>query len=317
MEIGYHASHEQFPPSELLRLTERAEELGFEAVLSSDHLAPWSRDRSEGGFAYAWLGAVAVRTRLRLGVVTAPGYRYHPAVVAQAVATVAELAPGRLTPALGSGQALNEHVTGEPWPDKPERNERLAECATVIRALLAGEQVDHDGRVPVRDAELFTLPPEMLPLFGAALTPESAAHVGRWADGLITVAGPRRQLEEVIGAFRSAAGDRPVHIQLHLSWAETDEQARAAAADNWRANALPPEKNEDLRTPADLDRATEGIDAADLEESVLMSADPGVHADRLAELADLGVERTYLHHVGRDQAAFLESYAERVLSRLR
>lgn len=318
MQIGFHASHEQFAPSELLRLARRAEEVGFDAVLSSDHLAPWSTSQGHSGFAYAWLGAALTSTDLPYGVVTAPGDRYHPAVVAQAVATLAELAPGRFAPYLGSGQALNEHVTGRPWPGKPERNRRLAECVQVIRALLAGETVDHDGLVTVRQARLYSLPPTVPPLYAAALTASTAAAVAEWADGLITVATPPPKLREVVDAFRSAAGeDRPVHLQAHLSWADTDEQARTQALSSWRANALPPEMTESLTTPEAFDRATRDVQAADLEPSVLMTADLSRYAEALHTWRDLGVDRVYLHQVGPDQDGFLNAFADRVLPQLR
>jgi probable non-F420 flavinoid oxidoreductase len=318
MQIGFHASHEQFPPSELLRLAQHAEQCGFDAVVSSDHLAPWSATQGHSGLAYAWLGAAVSTTRLPYGVVTAPGDRYHPAVVAQAIATIADLAPGRFLPYLGSGQALNEHVTGRPWPDKTVRNQRLTECGHVIRRLLAGDTVDHDGLVTVRDARLYTLPAVVPPLYAAALTPASAATLGAWADGLITVASAPPKLREIIDSFRSASGrELPVHVQVHLSWADTDEQARAQALRNWRANALPPELTETLTTPQQFDTATRDVTAADLETSVLMSADPGRHAEALHELDGLGVERVSLHNVGPDQERFLDDFAEQVLPRLR
>jgi probable non-F420 flavinoid oxidoreductase len=318
MQIGFHASHEQFPPSQLLDLARRAEDVGFDAVLSSDHLAPWSASQGHSGFAYAWLGAALTSTTVPYGVVTAPGDRYHPAVVAQALATLADLGPGRLVPYLGSGQALNEHVTGRRWPDKPERNQRLAECAQVIGSLLAGETVDHDGLVTVRDARLYSLPDTVPPLFAAALTPATAAAVAGWADGLITVAARPAGLREVVDAFRSAAGeDRPVHLQAHLSWADTDEEARDQALRRWRANALPPELTESLTTPEQFDLATRDVTASDLEGSVLMSSDLSRYADALHSWAALGIDRVYLHQVGPDQERFLDSFADRVLPQLR
>ncbi|HWJ10358.1 MAG TPA: LLM class flavin-dependent oxidoreductase, partial [Nocardioides sp.] len=144
VQVGYHASHEQFPPSRLLTVARRAEQAGFDALLSSDHLAPWSLRQTEAGFAWSWLGAALATTSLPAGIVTAPGDRYHPVIVAQAIGTLAEMFPGRIVASLGSGEALNEHVTGRPWPPKSVRNERLAECASVIRRLLAGEEVTHD-----------------------------------------------------------------------------------------------------------------------------------------------------------------------------
>ena len=147
--IGYHASHEQHPPGRLLGDAHYAVEAGFGAVSSSDHITTWSRDQGESGFAWSWLGAAMATTDVPFGVVNAPGQRYHPAIIAQAIATLGEMFPGRLTVALGSGEASNEHITGAAWPDKPTRNARLLECVEVIRALLRGEEVSHDGLVRV------------------------------------------------------------------------------------------------------------------------------------------------------------------------
>jgi G6PDH family F420-dependent oxidoreductase len=152
--FGFHASHEQVAPRDLLDAVRRAETSGFEAAMCSDHFAPWSVLQGESGFAWSWLGSALEATRLRHGVVSAPVQRYHPAILAQAAGTLAGMYPERLWLALGSGQALNEHVTGDPWPPKAERDARLVECFEIMRALLAGEEVSHDGRVCVDRARL-------------------------------------------------------------------------------------------------------------------------------------------------------------------
>ena len=152
--IGIHASHEQIAPRALLTAMREAEAAGFERAWSSDHFSPWSERQGESGFAWSWLGAALHATSMPYGVVNAPGQRYHPAIVAQAAATLAEMFPGRLSVALGTGEFSNEHITGEPWPGKAVRNARLRECVEVIRALFAGEAVDHDGLVTVDRAKL-------------------------------------------------------------------------------------------------------------------------------------------------------------------
>ncbi|GAA0636623.1 TIGR03885 family FMN-dependent LLM class oxidoreductase [Sporichthya brevicatena] len=312
MDIGYHASHEQFPPSDLLALALHAEAAGFAAIHSSDHLAPFSERQGESGFAWSWLGSAMALTSLPYGVVSAPGQRYHPVVLAQAIATVAEMWPGRLTVALGSGQALNEHVTGDVWPRKPVRNARLRECAQILRRLLAGETVDSDGPVRVRAARLYSLPAHTPELFAAALSPATAREVGAWADGLITVHCP--DLPKVVAAFREGGGEgKPVHVQVHLSWAETQDEVEAQALDQWRVNALPPILNEELELPAQFDAASAHVPVSALTDSVVLSPDLGRHAEVLAGCAELGVERVYLHQVGRDQAAFLDAFGAKVL----
>jgi G6PDH family F420-dependent oxidoreductase len=147
--IGWHASHEQIAPSQLLEDARSAEAAGFQAAWSSDHFAPWSSRQGQSGFTYSWLGAAMATTSLPFGMVTAPGQRYHPAIVAQALATLAEMFPERLSAALGSGEFMNEHITGDPWPAKSVRNARLRECVDIIRALLAGDEVTHDGPLEV------------------------------------------------------------------------------------------------------------------------------------------------------------------------
>src|SRR5918998_1447873 len=171
--FGYQASHEQHRPSELLEYVLAAEAAGFEAAMCSDHFHPWTDAQGQSGFAWSWLGAALQATSLSFGTVTAPGARYHPAIVAQAAATVAEMFPERFWLAIGTGEALNEAITGARWPTKPERNERLMECAEVMRALWRGETVTHHGRVNVQEARLYSLPDKPPQLFGAALTPET------------------------------------------------------------------------------------------------------------------------------------------------
>jgi len=157
--IGFHASHEQLPPSALLRSVVAAEAAGFQAATCSDHFAPWSSRQGNSGFAWSWLGAALQATGVTFGVVNAPGQRYHPAIIAQAAATLSEMFPERFWVALGSGEASNEHITGDRWPAKAERVARLGEAVAVIRALLAGEEtalaVAHDQwRTNVFDSSL-------------------------------------------------------------------------------------------------------------------------------------------------------------------
>ena len=184
VRFGYHASHEQFPPSELLRLVQKAEDAGFDAAKCSDHFRPWGSQQGHAGFAWSWLGAALARTSFPVGSISAPGYRYHPAIVAQGAATLAEMFPGRFWLALGSGQRLNEDIMGVAWPEKSERNARLKESADLIRRLLAGERVSHYGRITMVDAEIYSRPATSPLLLGAAVTEATAEFVGGWADGL-------------------------------------------------------------------------------------------------------------------------------------
>ena len=315
--IGLHCSHEQISPSRLLTHVREAEAAGFGAAMSSDHFSPWSERQGESGFAWSFLGAALQATALPFGVVNAPGQRYHPAIIAQAAATLAEMFPGRLWVALGSGEASNEHITGDGWPAKATRSARLRECVDVIRALFAGEVVNHDGLVRVDRARLWTLPAEPPSLIGAAVSADTARWCGGWADGLVTLNQPRDALERVVAAFREGGGEgRPLYLQVHLSWAETEEEALRIAHDQWRTNVFRPPLVWDLETVELFDLAAQHVRPEDVRQSVLVSADPGQHLAWLREFAELGFEQIYLHHVGQDLRPFIDAFGERVLPEL-
>lgn len=314
--IGFHASHEQVHPKALLRAVQRAEEVGFTAAMSSDHFSPWSERQGHSGFAWAWLGAAMATTSLPFGIVNAPGQRYHPAIVAQAAATLTAMNPGRLWVALGTGEASNEHITGDRWPPKPERTARLEECVDAIRRLHAGEEVTHEGLVRIDRARIWTLPDEPPPLIGAAVTPETAARVAAWADGLVTVAQSMDDLRRVLGAYRDAGGTGPASLQVHLSYAATDDEALAIAHDQWRSNVFGPPACWDIDSVEAFDAVSERVRPEDVKESVLVSCDSKQHAAWIAERAELGFDAIYLHHVGQDQDEFLDVFGGDVLPEL-
>lgn len=311
--IGFHASHEQLPPGALLKAVRDAEAAGFAAAMCSDHLAPWGEAQGHSGHSWSWLGAALEATSLSFGVVTAPVQRYHPAVVAQAIATLAEMFPGRFWAALGSGEALNEHVTGEPWPPKEARDARLLEAVDVIRRLHAGEEVSVDGHVRVDRARVWSLPEEPPALIGAAVSEETARTVGGWADGLITVNQPLETLERVLEAFREEGGDKPAYLQVHLSWAETEEQAVAVAHEQWKTNVFGSDLAWNLEVPRQFDEAARFVGHEDVRDAVLVSPDVDQHITWLTEYAELGFDRIYLHHVGQEQAEFIRVFGDRVL----
>ncbi|SQD96851.1 putative non-F420 flavinoid oxidoreductase [Parafrankia sp. Ea1.12] len=314
--FGIHASHEQIAPGELLRAVVLAERSGFGAAMSSDHFSPWSARQGESGFAWTWLGAAMQATGLPFGIVTAPGQRYHPAISAQAIATVAAMFPGRFWAALGTGEASNEHITGDPWPAKPIRAARLRECVDVLRALFAGEEVTHHGLVTVDRARLWTLPAEPPALVGAAVSPETAAWCAEWADGLITVNGPEERLRAVADAYRDAGGRGPLRLQVHLSYAPDADEARRLAHDQWRSNVFPPPACWDIDHVDTFDAVSAHVPPAVVAETVNISSEPGWHADRLARYTELGFEEIFLHHVGQQLDEFIEVFAGSVLPEL-
>lgn len=315
--IALHCSHEQIPPSRLLRAVRRAEEAGFQGGMSSDHFSPWSERQGESGFAWSFLGAALARTGLPFGVVNAPGQRYHPAIVAQAAASLAEMFPGRLWVALGTGENSNEHITGDAWPAKEERTARLRECVDVMRALFAGEEVTHHGRVVVDRARLYTLPQQPPPLIGAAVSEATARWAGSWADGLATVNAPADHLRRMIDAFRAGGGNGRLVLQVHLAWAPTEEEALRIAHDQWRTNVFDPPVCWDVATVAEFDARARDVTPEDVRAKVLVSADLERHVQWLRELAALGFDEIALHHVGEDLDPFIDAFGEHVLPALR
>lgn len=311
--IGYHASHEQISPGALLSAVLDAEEAGFGAAMCSDHLAPWGSGQGHSGHAWSWLGAALEATSLSLGVVTAPVQRYHPAVAAQAIATLAGMYPGRFWAALGSGEAINEHVTAEPWPPKRDRDERLLEAVEVIKRLLAGEEVSAEGHVRVDRARVWSLPETPPPLLGAAVSEQTARIVGGWADGLITVNQPIEALQRVIDAFREDGGDKPAYLQVHLSWADSEERALEVAHEQWKTNVFGSALAWNLETPGQFDEAARFVRPEDVRQSVLVSSDVDQHVAWLTRYAEIGFDHIYLHHVGQEQAEFISVFGEHVI----
>jgi len=315
--IGFHAQHEQAHPRDLRDSAVRAEQAGFDAVMCSDHLAPWSRSQGHSGFTWTWLGAALQATqRVPMGAFHAPGQRYHPVISAQAIATVAAMFPGRFPwVALGSGEALNEHVTGDRWPTKDLRMARLRECVDVMRGLWRGEEVTHRGLVVVDRARVWSLPDIPPRLVAGAISPETAAWAAGWADGFITVNQPPDLLRRLVGAYRDAGGRGTLHLQVHLSWAQDDETALAVAHDKWRSNCLPTSLAWELETPEQFEAATRHVPPEEVARNVLVSSDPGRLAERLREFQELGFEELYLHPVGDDDE-FIDVFGAKVLPQL-
>ncbi|MFG1799685.1 TIGR03885 family FMN-dependent LLM class oxidoreductase [Micromonospora carbonacea] len=315
--FGFHASHEQIHPARLLEAVIHAERAGFDAAMSSDHFSPWSARQGESGFAWSWLGAALQATDLPFGVVNAPGQRYHPAIIAQAIGTLGAMYPGRFWAALGTGEASNEHITGDPWPRKDVRAARLRECVDVIRALLAGEEVSHDGLVTVDRAKLWTRPEQPPALIGAAVSVATARWCAQWADGLITVNAPTAHLREMIDAYRDAGGRGPLHLQVHVSWAPEQAEAEAIAYDQWRSNVFAPPVCWDLETAEHFDVVSADVPMAKVAAAVNVSADLGRHVGWLEEYLELGFDQIALHHVGQQQRAFIDTFGAQVLPKLR
>jgi probable non-F420 flavinoid oxidoreductase len=315
--IGFHASHEQIAPRQLLADVQHAERAGFEMAMCSDHLFPWSQRQGHSGYTWSWLGAALATTDLAFGCVSAPGQRYHPAVHAQKIATLGQMFPGRFWVALGSGENMNEHVTGERWPTKEVRTRRLEECVEVIRRLLEGEEVTHDGLVTVDRARVWERADPVPLLVAPATSVASAARVAAWADGLVTLNQPVETLRELLAAYRDAGGRGTASLQVHLSWAPDEDEAEGIAHDQWRSNVFSEPVNWDTATPESFDVVSQHVRPEAVREHVRVSSDLGRHRAWLEEYASLGFDDIYLHFVGQEQERFIDTFGEKVLPALR
>jgi coenzyme F420-dependent glucose-6-phosphate dehydrogenase len=316
-KIAYHCSHEQFSPSALLEYAVMAEKAGFNALHSSDHFQPWSSAQGHSGFTFSWMGAVMQATSLPIGMVCAPGQRYHPVMVAQALATLGEMFPDRLFMSLGSGEAVNEYFSGETWPSKPQRNERLKECFEIINRLLDGEVVNQNGHIKVQDAKLYTLPNVKPQLIGAAVTPETARWMGSWANGMVTINKPLDQLKEVIAAFREGGGvGKPIFLKVQLSYDRDYDQALMDAFEQWKTNIFESSLLSDLNSVGQFEAAAKYVRPEDLHESVNISANLNEHLEKIRTYKEMGFETIILHNVNRNQKDFITDFARVVLPNL-
>jgi G6PDH family F420-dependent oxidoreductase len=216
-----------------------------------------------------------------------------------------------------AGAASNEHITGTNWPSKEMRNDRLRECVDIIRALLRGEEVSHDGLVRVDRARLWTRPPDPPRLLGAAVSVATARWCAAWADGLITVNADLEHLRRLIDAYRAAGGRGPLHLQVHLSWAPEEAQAEAIAHEQWRSNVFPPPACWDIDSVEIFDAVSQDVPIERVRQVVQISSDLGWHTAQLATYAELGFDEIALHHVGQGLDDWIEIFGAKVLPQLR
>lgn len=328
LTLGYKASAEQFAPRELLRFGILAEELGFDSVVVSDHFTPWRHTDGHAPFSFAWLAALGERTsRVRLGTsVVTPTFRYHPAIVAQAMATLAVMYPGRVLLGVGTGEAMNEvPVTGIEWPGATERRARLREAVELMRALWREDFVTYEGRhYRTRGATLYDRPPGGVPLYVAASGEKAAALAGALADGFITTSGKGVELyrDTLIPAMEAGArkaGRDPARIErmmeVKVSF-DTDRERARQDTEIWAALSLPGEEKAGIFDPREMEKKAEAV-RAQAHRRFIVSSDPEEQVAKIAPYVELGFTHLVFHAPGPDQERFLRLYAEQVLPRLR
>jgi coenzyme F420-dependent glucose-6-phosphate dehydrogenase len=328
LTVGYAAMLEQFGPQEVVGYQVLAEQHGFSGCMAADHFQPWVPQQGQAAFVWNVLTAVGERTRGDLGPgVTCPSFRFHPAVVAQAAATLEAMYPGRTWLGVGAGEALNEHVIGGYWPEAAERSTRMFEAIEVINKLftasLAGKDVKHAGPAfTLETTRLWTMPAAAPPILVATAGPVNAKRTGRYADGIITVGAPLEKIGGLFAKFAEGAREAgkdpeamPKVLQLHLSWAPSYEQALANAMTEWPNGGMKFAKA-DIRSPLDFEQMAKLVRPADFEGRMVISEDPDVHRAAIQRFCDLGFDRVYLHNVGRNQAEWIEVFGRDVVPKL-
>ena len=325
--IGYAAMLEQFHPTELLDWCADAEQAGFSAgFMVSEHFQPWTPQQGQSAFAWAFMGALGLRTSLKFGTaVTCPGFRYHPAVIAHAAATLGAMFPGRFWLGLGAGEALNEHVIGGEWPEIGVRSAMMFESIEIINKLFSGQVVKHKGEhFTLESSKLYTRPlGAQVPIYVATAGPYNAKRTGRLADGMITVGAADEKIGMLWGKFAEGATESgkdasrmPKLLQIHVSWAATDEQAVDNAMKEWPNGGMPFAK-QDIKNPEDFAAMARLVRPSDFKDRVLMTSDLDRHIALIQHYVDMGFDEIHLHNVGRNQAEFIAIFGKQVLPALK
>ncbi|THE66828.1 TIGR03557 family F420-dependent LLM class oxidoreductase [Salinadaptatus halalkaliphilus] len=315
--IGYALSSEEHGPTELLENARRAAEAGFDFCSISDHFHPWTSTQGESPFVWSTLGAIAATTdEIDVGVgVTCPTIRIHPVNVAHAVATVDEMFGDRFTFGVGTGENLNEHVVGERWPEHDVRLEMLEESMALMRKLWTGETTSHHGEYyTVENARLYTVPDEQPTTIASAFGPQTAEWAAEHGDGL-WCSGPNG---EVVDAYEDAGGEGPKLTQMHVCYADSEDEAVDTVYEYWPNGSLPGELAQVLPTPAHFEQAAQMVEREDVAEGATTTdPDPQAHIDSLEQALEAGYDNVYVHQIGPEQEPMLEFYANEVLPSFR
>lgn len=325
-QIGLAAALEQFHPSEVLELSGYAEQHGFSGVMAADRFQPWVPQQGQASFVWNVLGALGQTTAGDLGTgVTVPTFRQHPAMVAQASATLAAMYPGRHWLGIGSGEAIDEHVTGKYWPETAERINRMFEAVEVIHKLFsashAGRDAKHSGNYfTLESTRLWTMPEVPPQILVATSGPVTAKRAGRTVDGIIIDGAPIDKIPGLFTRFDDGAreaGRKPGTrvLRLHLSWASSQEQAMANALTEWPNGGMRFPRS-DIRSPFEFEQLARLVRPEDFEGRMLVSDDPDAHRANIQRYLDLGFDRVYLHNVGRNQREWIDVFAREVLPKL-
>jgi G6PDH family F420-dependent oxidoreductase len=313
-EIGYAMISEEHSPQQLLRNAQHAEEAGFKFAMLSDHFHPWISRQGNSPFAWSILGALSQTTKqMRFATgVTCPIMRYHPAIIAQAAATVALMMPNRFALGLGTGENLNEHIIGLGWPDFDVRAAMLEEAVKIIRMLWeGGVQTYYGNYFTIENARLFTLPEKAPEILIAASGPNSAELAGEIGDGLITTSPE----PEVLNAFRSTLKhtDAPCYAYITACYAEDEDKAKKLVVEQWPNAGLPGELNQELRTFKHFEQAAQLVSEETVTKTVLIGKDSEAHIRKIQQCKELGINKVYIHQIGPDQEGLIKFYKKEIM----
>ena len=329
LKLGYKASAEQFPPRQLLEFAVHAEAVGFDSIMVSDHFQPWRHTDGHAPFSFAWLAALGERTsRALIGTsVVTPTFRYHPAIVAQAIGSLGSLYPGRVLLGVGTGESLNEvPATGMAWPPFKERFARLREAIELMRRLGREERVSFEGEYyRTERATIYDRPEVPVPIYVAASGALAARLAGRLGDGFICSSGKAKELytetllpavAEGLAKAGRAAGSIEYMIEMKVSF-DPDRARALEDTRHWAALALSPEEKTGVEDPMEMEKLADALPIERAARRWIVSSDPDEHVERLAETVALGFTHLIFHAPGPDQRRFLDLYAAQVLPRLR
>jgi G6PDH family F420-dependent oxidoreductase len=312
MRIGYFLSCEEYTPAQLIEQARMAQDAGFHGLWISDHYHPWNDEQGQSPFVWSMIGALSQVVRIPVTTaVTCPIQRIHPAVVAQAAATSAVLHDGRFALGVGTGEALNEHVTGERWPAAGERLEMLEEAVDVMRRLWDGGFVNHRGRhFVVEQAQVYTRTPTPPKVYLSAFGPKALDLAGRIADGYILTMPDG----DLVRGFREAGGgDKPVQGGFKASWAPTEDEAVATAHRLWPNTGLPGELSQVLPSPKHFEQASQLVTPDAVRKAVACGPDPARQAAQLKAFEDVGFDEVYVANIGPHSAELIDLYRKEFL----
>lgn len=314
--LGYKLSSEEFGGRDLVRLARRAEEAGFEFAAISDHFHPWTEGQGNSPFVWSVLGALSEATeRMRfLTAVSCPTIRMHPAIVAHAAVTAAELLPNRFALGLGTGENLNEHVLGDRWPPAAVRREMLSEAIDVIRMLLTGTSRNHRGTYyTVENAFLHSKPEQPPPILVAASGPKAIELAAEKSDGLIALA-PESAIVERFDAHGGSG--KPRYCEINVCWADDRQEALQKVPSLWPIAGLPGELSQELALPRHFEQAAQNVTPDDIEGKVACGPDPEEHLDSIRRFLDAGYTHVWIHQIGPEQDGFIDFYESQIVPKL-